>query len=112
MPYKPKTPCCYPGCPELTNGRYCEKHKTMAVQEYNRYGRDENSKRFYNSPAWRRLSRLQLKREPLCEECLKAERVTAAEIADHIKPIREGGARLDTENLQSLCRACHNRKHG
>ena len=111
MPYKPKTPCCYPNCPELTHERYCEKHRVQAAREYNRYARDGESKRFYNSPAWRRISAEQLKREPLCVECMRAGRVQPAEIADHIQPIREGGARLDRENIQSLCRACHNRKH-
>ncbi|MCR1954151.1 HNH endonuclease, partial [Clostridioides mangenotii] len=23
MPKKPKRPCSYPGCPELTDGRFC-----------------------------------------------------------------------------------------
>jgi 5-methylcytosine-specific restriction protein A len=44
--------------------------------------------------------------------CLKEGRASMAEIADHIKPIKEGGARLDINNLQSLCRSCHNKKHG
>ena len=112
MPYKPKKPCCYPNCPELTHERYCDKHRQQAAREYNRHGRDENSKRFYNSKAWRRLSAAQLKREPLCRECMRAGRAALAEIADHIQPIRAGGARLDFENLQSLCKGCHNRKHG
>lgn len=25
MPYKPKKPCAYPGCPQLTYDRYCEE---------------------------------------------------------------------------------------
>jgi DNA-binding Xre family transcriptional regulator len=32
-------------------------------------------------------------------------------IANYIQPIKQGGTRLNIENLQSLCRACHNRKH-
>lgn len=77
----------------------------------NLYKRDEGSKRFYNSKAWRRLAAIQIKREPLCAECLKVGRITPAQIADHIYPIREGGQKYDLDNLQSLCRACHNRKH-
>lgn len=26
MPKKPKRPCSYPGCPELTDRRFCEEH--------------------------------------------------------------------------------------
>lgn len=111
MPRKPKQSCAYPNCPELTYDRYCDKHKKQINKEYNRYTRDDNSKTFYNSTAWRKLSSLQLKKEPICAACLQAGRITPATISDHIKPIREGGARLDINNLQSLCRACHNKKH-
>jgi len=111
MPRKPKQPCAYQNCEELTDGSYCERHRRQVNKEYNRYTRDEDNKSFYNSQAWRRLSRLQLQREPLCAECMKTGRITPAEITDHIQPIRDGGTRLDLENLQSLCRACHNKKH-
>ena len=112
MPYKPKSPCGYPGCAELADGRYCEKHKRQVSSNYNRYTRDEDSKRFYGSKAWRRLAKMQLVRQPLCALCYSLGRITPAEIADHITPIKGGGARLDMSNLQSLCRGCHNKKHG
>ncbi len=111
MPRKPKKPCAYTNCPELTEGMYCDKHKRQVNKDYNMYKRDEGSKRFYNSKAWRKLAAIQIKREPLCAECLKAGRITPAQIADHIYPIREGGQKYDIDNLQSLCRACHNKKH-
>ena len=111
MPYKPKKPCNYPGCPELTDGAYCDRHRRQVSREYNTYSRDEDSKAFYASTEWRRLSKIQLRREPLCAACYAAGRITPAYIADHIIPIRDGGARLDISNLQSLCRACHNKKH-
>ena len=27
MPRKPKRPCSFPGCPKLTEGRFCEEHE-------------------------------------------------------------------------------------
>ena len=30
--------------------------------------------------------------------------------ADHIKPIAEGGEKLDLQNGQALCHSCHSRK--
>lgn len=50
----------------------------------------------------------QLASNPLCAYCLSLGYVTAATIADHIKP-HKGNPRLfwDTSNLQSLCKACH-----
>ena len=29
MPRKPKRPCSYPGCPKLTDGRFCEEHQKL-----------------------------------------------------------------------------------
>lgn len=65
---------------------------------------------FYRSTAWRKLRAVKLEQKPMCEECLKAGRLTPARMVDHIVPINKGGARLDLGNLQSLCNACHARK--
>lgn len=43
--------------------------------------------------------------EPLCRMCGKL-----ADLVDHITPILDGGAVLDDNNLQSLCKACHTTK--
>lgn len=40
MPKKPKRPCFYPGCPELTDNMYCERHKSIVNKNYNKYERD------------------------------------------------------------------------
>ena len=106
MPWKTKKPCAYPGCPALTHERYCEQHKRIVDKQYNLYGRDKDSQAFYESTAWRRLRRIKLQKSPLCEECLKVKATTA----DHIIPIKQGGAALDITNLQSLCISCHGRK--
>ncbi|MDD4570646.1 MAG: HNH endonuclease signature motif containing protein [Tepidanaerobacteraceae bacterium] len=44
-------------------------------------------------------------------ECLKAKRITPATVVDHIKP-HKGDVKLffDINNLQSLCKTCHDRK--
>jgi len=74
MPRKPKKPCGYPGCPELTEGRYCETHQKEMDREYNRSNRPY--KKLYNSSRWQRLREYVLNKFPLCIECLKAERLT------------------------------------
>ena len=112
MPWKPKTPCRYPGCNELVqSGGYCDKHRKQQHREYNRTQRDTFSKVFYGSGQWKAASRRQLATQPMCAECAREGRATLAELADHIKPVREGGAKFDSANLQSLCWSCHNRKH-
>lgn len=50
-----------------------------------------------------------LREEPLCRPCQAEGRVTAATIADHIKPLSEGGTG-DRENYQGICRPCHHMK--
>lgn len=110
MPFKPKKPCAYPACPELTHERYCEKHKRVVDKQYNDYQRDKESQGFYQSAAWKSLRKLKLNRNPICEECQKQGRPIKATMVDHITPIKQGGAPLDIENLQSLCYSCHSRK--
>lgn len=46
-----------------------------------------------------------LAQEPLCRECRKHGRVTEATIADHIKPLAQGGSK-SFKNLQPLCIPC------
>ena len=50
----------------------------------------------------------QLASKPLCAYCMGLGIVTAASVADHIRPHR-GNVSLfyDPENLQSLCQSCH-----
>jgi len=59
---------------------------------------------------WERVRRMHLASEPLCRMCQQAGRISAAVLVDHITPINDGGARLDDDNLQSLCRRCHDQK--
>lgn len=117
MPWKPKRPCSQPGCPNLSEHSYCEVHrkavKANAAREYDQSRRDQEMRGFYISTAWRKLRELKLKQSPVCEECYRRGCISKAIIADHIQPAREyPSKRLDIDNLQSLCRACHNRKHG
>ncbi|MCK4787508.1 MAG: HNH endonuclease [Desulfobacteraceae bacterium] len=51
-----------------------------------------------------------MRKHPTCEECLKDGRIIPAKVVDHITPIKQGGNKYDSDNLQSLCISCHNRK--
>ena len=37
MPSKPKRPCSYPNCPNLTDGRFCEEHQRVVNKHYEKY---------------------------------------------------------------------------
>jgi len=65
---------------------------------------------FYNSMPWRKLRAWFLQQHPLCAECQRSGRVAAAEQVDHVIPLAEGGAALDSANLQALCMSCHSAK--
>lgn len=45
-----------------------------------------------------------LRSDPICRRCGKA-----AEVVDHIRPLSQGGQNT-FENLQPLCKSCHDRK--
>lgn len=57
--------------------------------------------------AWNKASVLYRKQHPLCEICAaRGMTVVAAEV-HHKTPIKAGGRLLDQENMQSLCKSCH-----
>ena len=84
MPYKPKRPCSYPGCPRLTAGRYCEEHQKIVTAHYNKHERDPASKRRYGR-AWKRIRDRYISAHPLCEQCQKKGRIT------YLSPSYSGG---------------------
>jgi 5-methylcytosine-specific restriction endonuclease McrA len=70
---------------------------------------DSEYKRWYDLSIWRKSLRpAQLRRQPLCEYCLKRELTVVAQVVDHITP-HQGDWSLfrDPDNLQSLCKSCH-----
>lgn len=77
MPRKPKHPCGYPGCPELTDRQYCPAHQKLVTSQYNRHGRTPEMKKRYNG-AWPAIRRRFIAAHPLCEMCRREGRVTAA----------------------------------
>ena len=105
MPMKPKRPCSYSGCPNLTAERFCEAHAKKESQRYERYDRDPAKKKRYGR-SWRRIRDQQLAEHPLCEQCEKVDKITPAREVHHIKPLSRGGTH-DQDNLMSLCTPCH-----
>lgn len=107
MPWRPKKPCSSPGCPKLTDGRFCEAH---AKQESKRYDaqRGKTAERGYGW-TWQKRRRRWLQEHPLCVDCEKEGRVTAANEVDHIIPRRRGGSE-DESNLAALCKSHHSQK--
>lgn len=105
MPKRPKRPCSFPGCPELTDGRFCPVHEKQEAQRYEKYQRDPATKKRYGH-AWKRIRDRYIAAHPLCERCQKAGKLTPAEEVHHIVPLAAGGTH-DERNLMALCTSCH-----
>ncbi len=105
MPRKPKRPCSYPGCPKLTDGRFCEEHAKLEAKRYEKYDRDPAVRRRYGR-AWTRIRNRYAAAHPFCEDCYKRGILTPMEEVHHILPLSRGGTHAD-DNLMSLCKSCH-----
>ena len=118
MTARPLKPCSAHGCRKPTDhiSGYCVKHvelyeqkkadeqKSRAVRDF----RVPSSQRGYGA-IWRKIRAYKLRKDPLCEDCLKRSFAVAAEVVHHKD---ENQFNNDDKNLQSLCRDCHEITHG
>ena len=109
MPRKPKQPCAYPGCPNLSNGRYCEQHRKLVEKNYEQYSRDPAVHKKYGR-VWKRIRDSYVKTHPFCEKCFEQGIIVPVEEVHHKVRISQGGTH-DRSNLMSLCKSCHNKIH-
>ena len=68
------------------------------------------ARRVYDTIQWKRVRKLKLAEQPLCEHCEAVGVVRPATDVDHVVSIEDGGAAFDMNNLASLCHSCHSRK--
>jgi len=120
MLLKKLKPCKIPGCVNLTRNTYCnihlenrERYKKETNRIYQLLRTDIAETAFYHSSAWKRARKTTLQRDyGLCQECLKHNRITFAQLVHHVIPVKERwDLRLEQDNLTSLCESCHNRIH-
>lgn len=78
---------------------------------YNKYKRDQEAKRFYNSKAWDVCRTTVLIRDHyLCQECLDNKIIRVYDVVHHIKPLKDyPELALTVSNLICLCHTCHSR---
>lgn len=110
MPNRSKRPCSYPGCSALAEAGRCDKHKQQERTRYEQQ-RGTATSRGYDS-RWRKARLGYLRAHPLCVECERNGRVTAATVVDHIVPHKGDKALFwDSENnWQSMCKPHHDAK--
>jgi 5-methylcytosine-specific restriction protein A len=111
MPFAPARPCRISGCAELTRDRdgYCQGHRKAFRSTQDRH-RGSAASRGYDR-TWRKLRLAFITEHPLCRLCAEAGLIVAGQVVDHITPHRGVEAlRLARDNLQTLCKPCHDRK--
>nr|WP_272075964.1 HNH endonuclease signature motif containing protein [Streptococcus dysgalactiae]WCE86584.1 HNH endonuclease signature motif containing protein [Streptococcus dysgalactiae] len=70
---------------------------------------------FYHKTEWRKLREVAIKRDNKeCVWCTERGRLTTTNLeVDHIKEVQYyPELALDLDNLRTLCKDCHNRRHG
>lgn len=92
------------------------KPKKQQSKTGNQY--DSERRKIYDSARWKRLRAWKFTCSPLCEVCLQKDIVTPAEDIHHIvsfmstdDPMKRKFLAYDYDNLQSLCKACHQGIH-
>lgn len=109
MASAPLKRCSKPGCRVVLRGASrCEKHQ----HEWNKQSsKNKAGDPFYSGRKWRRLRAAKLMESPLCEECKRQGRVTAANEVHHVVPRLDAPDRAyEWSNLECLCKSCHSRQ--
>lgn len=98
---------------EEAKARKAEYRRKQSNRKYNSR-RDPKYTKFYSSKPWRATSKAKLQASGYqCQARLSGCQGIACEV-HHIQPIQtpEGwDRRLDWDNLEALCTACHNGRH-
>ena len=107
-------------CAPIAEAQRAEAQERKTEYKRKKYNQDYNKRRdpkyltFYRSKEWKITSRSKLQRcEYRCQAKLPGCTGLAVEV-HHIKPIQtpEGwDLRLDWDNLEPVCTACHNGRH-
>ena len=108
--------CAEKGCPKLTDGgTYCDLHRKERERLRSQRRRDPDagipnrpppSARGYDRE-WRAFRDAVIAANPWCVRCLAHGRRTPATELHHIKPLAQGGARLDVGNVEPCCHSHH-----
>ncbi len=73
---------------------------------------EEKNRKVYNTRKWRSFSIDYKERNPICVKCEQEGIITASKVTDHIQRVNAGGDHYNENNLQALCKRCHNSKSG
>lgn len=93
-------------------------YKPQKPQKKNDNFYDAERRKIYNTERWRRLRAWKFACNPLCEICLKDDKIVPAEDVHHIVSFmstddiaKRNFLAYDYDNLMSLCKQCHQKVH-
>ena len=105
MPWKPRTHA------QLMRQRQSRREREREYEERRR--RDPAlalARKIRSSARWKKVRRLKLARDPLCQECLQQRVTTPATQVHHVEPLaRRPDLAFVLEALRSVCTTCHAR---
>lgn len=81
--------------------------------------RRKERQELYQSRRWKEVRIYMVQKYPLCQDCLKAGKITATQEVHHLKspfvkgltPEEKERRAYDEDNLVCLCSECHWRRH-
>lgn len=87
------------------------KRCTRCTPRQKRSKEAQKYRKFYRLSRWTKLSKTIRADEPLCRICLSKGISNPSQVVDHIIP-HKGNEDLfwSSENLQAICKRCHDRK--
>lgn len=104
--------------PYITKRKVCPKESAHEAHEANVRHNNRWGK-YYHNKQWKLLREWQITNYPLCHDCALNGRSVPAEHVHHIIPFSSGTTEteklqllLDPDNIVSLCRECHDKRHG
>ena len=92
----------------IINTNRCELCHKQTAKAYDKTARNKDNNKLYHSARWKKVRIKQLSMNPLCINFDTCHNV--ATIADHIKELVDGGEAFSLDNIQSICKSCHNTK--
>jgi 5-methylcytosine-specific restriction protein A len=95
---------CAGGCGALVPRGRC----STCRRQHERTRRPAWLTEFYGSSRWKKVRRMKLRANPLCQHCLPCTRLTPASEVHHKIPVAvRPDLALDLTHLESLCGPCH-----
>ncbi|HBV22256.1 MAG TPA: HNH endonuclease [Jeotgalicoccus sp.] len=109
--------CNSPNCRNLIEQykNFCEEHKNKTSKSYEEWRNKHMPEyiKFYKSTAWQKKRVQALRRDEwICQDCAAEGIITVAQEVHHIVETKhDWSKRLELDNLISLCRTHHDRRH-